>query len=172
MNYEIIDKIPISGELDEKHFGKTCVRPLWIKFCPTDSDNWLGSFASGSVGIINRKVVELSNTSQIGILTNGAFYIIDIKSKTSIFHSDADYFNDFQITPDNNFIILASYFGIFIYKEYKLIKEIRPDFIDGIRCREIRNDVLTGEIYESGNDWSGFEFKIKTLRLKWGKLEY
>jgi len=172
MNYEILKKIPISGEYDEIHFGKNDVHSLWIKFYPVDSDCWFGSFASGSVGVSNVKIIEHANSSQVSILAYGAYYIVDIKSKTLIFHPTDDYFNDFKIIPDENLIFLASYYNICIFKEYKIIKKIKPDFIDGIRFKEIQNDVLLGEIYNPGIDWSDFELNIKTLRMKWDKSEY
>ena len=37
----------------EKHFGETDPNPLWIKFFSIDSECWIGSFASGDIGLVN-----------------------------------------------------------------------------------------------------------------------
>ena len=65
----------ISGIFDEKHFGKTDTNPLWIRFNSRDSTDWVGSFASGDIGLINRKVIEMKNTSKVGVLTRMEHFI-------------------------------------------------------------------------------------------------
>jgi hypothetical protein len=172
MNYEVLKWTPISGDSEEKHFGVTDTNPLWIKFNSNDSESWIGSFASGDIGLVNEKIVEIEKTQKIGILINGAFYIIDRDSKDLILHPENGFFTDFEIIPEQNLIFLATDWGIYIFKDNKQIKEIRPDFIDGVRFTNRINDLLIGEIYEPGDEWIKFELDISTLKLKWQQYEY
>ena len=172
MNYEILKWTPISGEFDEKHFGETDANPLWIKFISIDSNCWIGSFASGDIGLVNEKIVEIDKSSKIGILTNGAFYLIDKDSRDLILHPENGFFTDFEILLDQELIFLATNWGIYILKNNSQIKEIRPDFIDGIRFTKKTDTKLLGEIYEPGYEWIEFELDIPTLKLKWQKYEY
>ena len=172
MNLEILKWTPVSGEFEEKHFGVTDPKPLWIKFCPTDSANWTGSFASGEIGLINEKIVEIDKTSKIGILTNGAFYLIDTDSKDLLLNPRNGYFTDFEILLEENLVFLTTNWGIYIFKDNTLFKEIRPDFIDGIKFTKRTENLIIGEIYEPGIDWSEFELNTQTLKLKWGKYEF
>jgi len=172
MNYEILKWTPISGDFEEKHFGMTDPKPLWIKFNTIDSECWIGSFANGEIGLVNEKIVEIEKTAKIGILYNGAFYLIDKESKDLIFHPEQGWCVDFEIDPYQNLIFLATNWGIYILKNNELIKEIRPDFIDGVRFNNMINNVLIGEIYEPGYDWIKFELDIPSLKLKWQQFEY
>jgi hypothetical protein len=172
MNFELLKATPVSGDFDEKHFGDTDTNPLWIKFYPIDSDCWIGSFASGDIGLINQKIVEIDKTSAIGVLTNGAFYLIDKDSKDLIFHPKNGFFTDVEIILDSNLIFLATDWGIYVIKDNVQIKEIRPDFIDGIRFTKRIDNLLIGEIYEPGDEWIKFELDILSLKLKWQQYEY
>lgn len=172
MNYEIVRWTPISGEVDEKHFGVTDTNPLWIKFNPLDAKSWIGSFAGGKTGVISRKIIEIDKTPFVGILTNGAFYLIDRNTKDLIVHPDVGYYIDVAIFPDPDLVVLATYSGITILKNKEMIKEIRPDFIDGIRFTAESNEVLKGDISEPGNGWTAFELDIRTLKLTWKGFEY
>ncbi|MCD4696229.1 MAG: hypothetical protein K8S16_08290 [Bacteroidales bacterium] len=174
-NFEILETIPISGEINERHFGQTDSNPLWIKFSSINSDNWIGSFSSGTIGLKNRKISEIEKTSKIGLLTNGAFYLFDKESGDLIFYPEQGHFIDFEIIPELDLIILATNWGINIIKGKKRLKEIRPDFIDGVRFMEKYENSLIGEIFEpseSGDNWSKFELDLKTLELNWGKYKY
>jgi hypothetical protein len=163
MNYEILNLTPISGDFEEKHFGETDANPLWIKFILIDSNCWIGSFASGDIGLVNEKIVEIDKSSKIGILTNGAFYLIDKDSRDLILHPESGFFTDFEILLDQDLIFLATNWGIYILKNNSQIKEIRPDFIDGIRFTKKTDTKLLGEIYEPVDEWIDFEFDIPTL---------
>ncbi len=174
-NIEILKTSPISGELRERHFGKTDSSPLWIKFNSINSDNWIGSFASGTIGLRNRKINEIEKTSKIGLLTNGAFYLIDKDSQDLLFHLEEGHFIDFEIIPEFDLIILATNWGINIIKGKKQIKEIRPDFIDGVRFKEKNDSSLFGEICEpseNGDYWTEFKIDLQTLKLNWGKYKF
>jgi len=172
MNFEILNGTPISSDFEEKHFGETDSNSLWIKFNLIESEYWIGSFASGDIGLINEKIVEIVKTSKIGILTNGAFYLIDRDSRDLLFHPKDGYFTDFEIILDNDLIFLATNWGICVIKNNVVIKEIRPDFIDGVRFTNRINNQLIGEIYEPGDEWIKFELDLQTLKLKWQKYEY
>jgi len=172
MNYEILKKIPISGDFEEKHFGGTDTNPLWIKFTPIDSESWIGSFASGEIGLVNEKIMEIDKTQKIGILINGAFYLIDKESNDLILHPKNGFFTDFEVFQDHDLIFLAADWGINVLKDKKQIKEIRPDFIDGVRFTNRNNNLLIGEIYEPGDEWIKFELDVLTLKLKWQQYEY
>ncbi len=172
MNYAVLIWTPISGDFDEKHFGETDANPLWIKFISNESDCWIGSFASGDIGLINEKILEIDKSSKIGILTNGAFYVIDKDSRDLISHPENGFFTDFEILPDQDLIFLAADWGIYIFKNDKQIKEIRPDFIDGIRFTKKTDNKLFGEIYVPGDNWIEFELDTQTLKMKWQKYEY
>jgi len=106
-SFEILDRTPISGKIAEIHFGKTDSNPLWIKFNSIKFDNWIGSFAGGTIELRNRKICEIEKTSKIGLLTNGAFYIIDKESKDLIYHSGQGHYTDFEIVPELDKIIYA-----------------------------------------------------------------
>ncbi len=172
MNYEILKWTPTSGDFNEKHFGDTEANPLRIKFVSNDSDCWIGSFTSGDIGLVNEKVVEIKKSSKIGILTNGAFYLIDKNSRDLILHPEKGFFTDFEILPNQNLIFLATNWGVYILKDNKQIKEIRPDFIDGIRFTKKTDNKLIGEIFEPGDEWIEFEIDTQTLKMKWQKYEY
>ena len=172
MHFEKLEKPPLLGEYHEKHFGNVDANPLWIKFNPDEEGSWIGSFEKGGFKLKNEKYSECITKPQIAFLKNGAFYIVDYVSKELIFHPDDNYFLDFEICSESNQIILATFWGIYIYEDSILKKEIRPEFIDGIRFKGIKNDKLLGEIYEPGLDWSEFELNTNTLVLKWGKYEF
>lgn len=172
MTFEILNWTPISGEYEEKHFGQTDVHPLWIKFFPSNSLCWIGSFARGGTGFENEKICDIKDSTLIAILTDGKFYIIDRDSKELLCNPEPDYFHDFEIIPENNLILLAAYFGIYIFKNFDLIKVIRPDFIDGVRFNKKANDKLYGDIYEPGDNWYPFELDLNNLKLKWRNFEY
>lgn len=148
VNFKILESNPISGNFDEKHFGETDTNPLWIRFSSDDSSDWAGSFASGNTGIGNSKIIEIENTSKVGILTNGAFYLINRSLRELIFKPDQGYFTDFDLIPGTELLILAANWGIYIFKDKEIIKEIRPDFIDGVRFIKSNENLLTGEICE------------------------
>jgi len=174
-NFKILESNPISGKFDEKHFGNTDTNPLWIRFNFRDSSDWVGSFASGGIGLINRKIIEMKNTSKVGVLTNGAFYLINVSLGELIFKPDQGYFTDFDLIPETELLILATNWGLYIFKDKEIIKEIRPDSIDGVRFKKRNENLLTGEICEpskNGNNWSEFVFNIQTLKLNWKKYEY
>ncbi len=175
MNFEILKSIPISGELDEIHFGKADSKSLWVKFYSNDFEQWYDLFAGGDIGLVNRKVIEVENNSKIGLLTNGAFYLIDLNLRALILNPFEGGFTDFEFIPNTDLIILTANCGIYIFSRKKQIKEIKPDFINGIRFLERYDDILIGEICEpaeNGDDWSNFELDTQTLKLKWGKYEY
>jgi hypothetical protein len=172
MHFEKLDKSPLSGEYHEKHFGNVDSNPLWIKFHPDEEVNWIGSFENGGFKLENEKFLEINTKPQVALLKNGAFYIVDYVSKELIFHPDDNYFVDFEISSERNQIFLATFWGIYIYQDNKLTKEIRPEFIDGIRFIGMKNETLFGEIYEPGLNWSEFKLNTKTLVMKWGKFEF
>ncbi len=172
MYFEKLKKSPTSGEYNEKHFGNVDANPLWIKFHPDEEIGWIGSFENGGFKLVNEKILESETKPQIAILTNGAFYLVNYSSKELVFHPEDNYFIDFEINNESNQIFLATFWGIYVYEENKLMKEIRPEFIDGIRFKEMINEILYGEIYEPGLDWSKFELNTKTLVLKWGIYEF
>jgi len=172
MNHEVLEKIPISGELLEKHFGVTDPDPLWIKFYPDDSENWLGSFANGRLAFINRKVLDISQLSKFAVLNNGAFYLIDLNSKEILMHPDETYYCDFEFIAENDLLLLATFWAIFVFKANELIKVINPDFIDGIKFKKRIDNLLFGEISDPSDEKSEFELDINTLILKWGTYEY
>jgi hypothetical protein len=172
MNYVVLKRVPISGDYHEKHFGDADADPLWIEFNAIGPESWIGSFASGDIGLINEKIVEIETSSKIGILTNGAFYLIDIVSRDLILHPKNGIFIDFEIIPDQNLIFLATCSGIYVFRDNKPIKEIRPDFIDGIRFTKKTDILLIGEIYEPGDKWIEFEINTQNLKMKWQKYEY
>lgn len=78
MKSEVLKWAPNSGDFEEKHFGVTHSNPLWIKFNSIDSDCWTGSFSGGDIGLINKKIIEIDKVSKVGVLINGAFYLIDM----------------------------------------------------------------------------------------------
>jgi hypothetical protein len=172
MTFEVLKWTPISGEFEEKHFGITDVHPLWIKFYSTNSYCWIGSFASGNIGLDNEKIIDILNTSETAVLTNGKFYLINRESKELIFTPEGGYYTDFEIIAENNLIVLATFWGIYIVKGLNIIKEILPDFIDGVRFTIKTGDFLYGDIYKPGNDWYEFELNLKSLKLKWLNYEY
>ena len=168
MNLEILKWTPVSGEFEEKHFGVTDPNPMWIKFCPTDSANWTGSFASGEIGLINEKIVEIDKTSKIGILTNGAFYLIHKDSKDLLLNPRNGYFTDFEILLEENLVFLATNWGIYIFKDNTLIKEIRPDFIDGwiIRTMLVLRHIW-GRTKSYKNIAQIFDIQINMFIISW-----
>jgi hypothetical protein len=172
MNFEKLKSTPNSGDFDEKHFGKTDPNPLWIKFYSTNSESWIGSFASGDIGLINEKIFEIDQTSKIGILINGAFYLIDKNAKDVLLNPEHGFFTDFEISSVEDLIFLATDWGIYVIKDKEQIKVIRPDFIDGVRFTKKTDKLLIGEIYEPGDNWSEFELNMHTLKLKWGQYEF
>lgn len=171
MKYEILRCTPISGDYEEKHFGKTDPYPLWIKFNPVDSESWVGSFASGEIKLINLKILEIDKSSKIGIITNGDFYLIDIDSMDLKFQYDDGDCIDFEFL-DQNLFFLATFNRIYIFKNYELIKKIQPDAIDGIRFTSKTDNQLIGEIYDAGVDWVEFQLDTRTLKMKWMQFEY
>ncbi len=173
MDCEILRLTPIAGGYKEKHFGVTDSHPLWVQFNPIDSESWIGSFAGGETGLVNEKIVSINQTHQVGILTNGSFYLIEIKSQESIFHPEFGHFVDFEIIIEKDLIILATNWEIIILKNNKHIKSIRPNFIDGIRFTNRNKDLLLGEMYQPEDGcWIMFELDINTLKLKWQESEY
>jgi len=172
MSYEVLKRTPISGYFEERHFGATNSNPLWIKFNLNGIDCWIGSFAGGDLGIVNQKIFETDKIAKTGILTNGAFYLIDKDSKDLIFHPENGVFVDFQIIHDKNFIFLATNGWIFIIQDNKCIKELCPEFIDGIRFSKMIDNLLLGEIYEPGLEWTDFEIDLQTLKTKWKEYEF
>jgi hypothetical protein len=172
MKHKVLDNIPISGELAEIHFGETDPDSLWIKFCPDDSENWLGSFANGSLAFTNRKILEISKLSKFAVLNNGAFYLIDLYSKEILMHPEETYYCDFEFIAENDHLILATFWAIFVFKANLLIKVIKPDSIDGIKFVKRIDTTLIGEISDPGDNKSEFELDLISLKLKWGKYEY
>jgi hypothetical protein len=171
MDFKKFDRPPLSGDFEERHFGRADPNPLWIKISVSDFEEWAGSFANGDIGFINEKIAGIDD-SRIGILINGAFYVVDIKTKELLLTPKPDIYNDFEITPDENLLIVAAYCGLFIFENLELVKNIMPDAIDGIRFIGREGDILKGEIYDPGIDWSEFELNLKTLIMKWGMYEY
>lgn len=172
MKYEVLNQFPVSGEYYETHFGKYTSDSLWIKFLPDDSENWIGSFANGKLGFVNRKIQDRSSFSKFGILNNGAFYLIDPHTKEILKIDDESYYSDFEIVPEMDLLFLASFWAIFVFKGNDMIKKISPDFIDGIVFIKRINDQIFGEISDAGNEKSDFVLDINSLKLKWGKFEY
>lgn len=172
MHFEKLEKTPISGEYSAIHFRKSTQNSVWIKFKPDDSLDWLGSFEKGEFKLENEKFLELHTKPQISILTEGAFYVIDYMSRELIFHPDDNFYIDFQFDSEERKIFLATFFGIYIFKDNELIKKIRPEFIDGIRFNGLKNGIILGDICEPGLEWTSFEIDTETLILKWGKYEF
>jgi hypothetical protein len=172
MNFERLKTIPISGEYKERHFGITDPNPLWVKFFTNNSEGWLGSFADGGLGFVNEKIVEIESSVKVGVLYNGAFYLIDRESYDLLLSPDEVFFSDFESVGNGSLMLLASYCGIFIFKDSKFIKQICPDFIDGVRFKQKTGKKLVGEICESGLGWSEFEIDLDSLILKWGIYEF
>jgi len=172
MKYEVLNQTPVSGEYSEKHFGISSPDSLWIKFFPDDSENWVGSFANGKLGFVNRRIQDLSSFSKFGILNNGAFYLIDPNNKEILKIDDESYYSDFEIIPEKDLIFLASFWAIFVFKGNDMIKKISPDFIDGIVFTKRIDDQIFGEISDPDNEKSEFVLDIITLKLRWGKFEY
>jgi hypothetical protein len=172
MKYEVLKRPPLSGEFYEIHFGKTSSDSIWIKFSPTDSEDWVGSFANGKLGFINRKILDFDPHSKFAVLNNGAFYMIDPITRELLKSDDESYYCDFEIIPEMDLLFLASFWAIFIYKGNDKIKVIKPDFIDGISFTNKNNSQIIGEISDPGNEKSEFVLDINTLKLKWGDFEF
>jgi hypothetical protein len=175
MNYEVLETTPLSGGSEERHFGGTDVKPLWIRFHPDASEDWLGSFACGNLGLVNLKIAIIANTPKVAILHNGAFYLIDSETRDLLCKPDTSYYNDFMAEPSGNQVFLASYCGVTVVRGVTATRIPSPGLIDGIRLHRIENGLLLGEYYVPTEDigWDEFEIDTSTLAADWkGKFHW
>ena len=123
---------------------------------------------------INQKFEQIEKPSQLAVLFNGAFYVVDIVTRELVFNPSKSWYTDFEVMPNKDFIFLSTDWGIQVFQNKEFIKEIRPDSIDGIRFYKIQGDILTGEIADieqNGENWIPFDLNIPNLTLYWNGFE-
>ncbi len=155
---------PTSGLYDEKHFGSTDTHSLWLKLDDNDGNSFTLSFAGGDMKLKNSKTLLNDNT--LSVLFNGAFYSVNISSKNLIFTTDNSSYVDFIYNQDNSILCLGTFWGVEIYKGQELLKDLRPELIDGIKFNSATKNKVTGKLYNVGDDWQDFSIDLDWLWLE------
>jgi len=155
---------PTSGLFDETHFGRTDTKSLWLKIDDTSGNSFIFSFGGGD-SKLESSVVQM-NGDNLNVLYNGIFYSIDTLSKSLIISPNNDYYVDFIYNQDNSFLCLGTFWGVEIFKGQKLIKDLRPEFIDGIKFVSATSNIIKGQLYNVGEDWQEFTIDLDSLWLE------
>ena len=79
MLFKSIHKIITNRRVPKIHFGKSDKTLSFTLFQGTRNE-WKAIFASGNMDFINQKFEQIEKPSQLAVLFNGAFYIVDIIS--------------------------------------------------------------------------------------------
>ena len=159
-----LNNAPTSGLYDEKHFGSADTHSLWLKLDDKDGSSFILSFSGGDMKLQNNKT--LLNGDTLSVLFNGAFYSVDLSTKNIIFNPDDYYYVDFIYSEDNSLLCLGTFWGVEIFKEQKLIKDLRPELIDGVKFESATKNKITGKLYNVGDDWRDFSIDLETLWLE------
>lgn len=164
MNVTKLTNPPASGLFDETHFGKTDTQSLWLKIDDSNGYSFIFSFGSRDIKLEN-SIVQMHGDN-LNVLYNGTFYSIDTLSKSLILSPDNDYYVDFIYNQDNSILCLGTFWGVEIFKGQQLIKDLRPEFIDGIKFVSATSNIIHGQLYNVGEDWQEFTIDLDTLWLE------
>jgi hypothetical protein len=167
-----IDYSEIGIDTEIVDFGYNVERGCVVLFeddtCVGDSNNkWVGIFEKG---VTDYKKCEFYLDDTFLIIANGKGYICGCKNKI---HSQLGsyYYTDSIINAQN--ILLSSFTDIDIYSQYKLVKSIQIDDIDGIRFLEKNNDFIRGEFRQISstdfNEWLPFYIDMNTIEFNCDK---
>lgn len=162
MKTEIIRR-PTSGEYEELCFNDTG-SVLWVKFTTDDYLEWVAAFGLGENGIT--KVVEQGCFSLI--VAQGQGYLVNRNSKQLILkEKEHPSIKSALATIDPDYIIYSTDVEIKVLKEGIIIKEIAPEWVDGIEILKQEGKELKGQIFEiSPNEfWNGMTLNLETFDL-------
>jgi|ERR1700757_2428173 len=172
----IFDKAPLSGEYEEKYFGKS-TSTLWVKFETDSYEKWVGAFGNGCYGIT--KVI--THDDLVFVVAKGSVYLINRNNKELIFIEDNwDFIESAIITNNPDFFIYSTCFGYKVIKNGVVIKMERPEYVDGILFTEQEGGFAVGWIdqihqdrfYEKMYlDLNTFKLRIdESIRMDWMNL--
>jgi len=168
MKAEILTQIPVSGDFQEIHFGKTFKSQLWIKFIDNNFQEWVGCFAR-SYQTWDKVLTDEANETAF-IVAGGQCYLIDISTKELLHHLNEDSVIESVIQTTNPKRFLVSICNcIYIFDNKKLIKHYKPPFIvDGIYFTAQKEQKAIGHLYSYENEkdfFIGFSFDLITHEM-------
>lgn len=168
MSAEILNYIPISGELPEKHFGDEFNLPLWIKFTDNNFRDWAGCFPR-----LNEKFnkVLVNSTNETALVVSGDLcYLVDISTKELLYKSEEILLIESAIITSNpEYFLIGACYCIYVFDSSKLAHHLHPEFgTDGIYFTSQKGEKAIGHTYAytiEHDNFIGFELDLKTFEI-------
>lgn len=172
MKIELLTIVPISGNLEEIHFGENFNDSLWIEFKISENNHWLGCFSKSNENGLN-KVLYDTNEKTCCVIAGGKGYLIDLETKNIILETDEHPLIESLVQSNNpNYYFLGNFYSVYVLNKKGLIKEIEPDFmVDGIYLEVQDRDKIIGKVDTAENQYERqLEISIDIERLEFDKL--
>jgi hypothetical protein len=154
---------PISGQYQEKHFGKVSPNCLWVKFTDRDYQDWVGSFQQGWDGY-GTFILNLDKQEKAFVVAGGHSFLVDISTrqqinKQEITDTKSAIFNDEQTVIyfsggyDLQFVDIDGNVSV-LFDNY---------YFDDIELIEIKDNKLYARYWHYQRDAQPFCFEINLL---------
>jgi hypothetical protein len=136
---------PISGSLPEEHFGRAGGARAWVRFSPTDGEDWAGDFRAD--GLTPRYgACVFADGRTVLVIAGGRGYVLDARTHRLLQTVRDDLWNAAAV-PDHPFVVAHNETMLFAYgREGELWRSERIA-LDGIRIDEVTASGLQGRVY-------------------------
>jgi len=160
MNARILNQIPISGSVEEKHFDVVS-KCKWFLFEDEKYSQWAGVFGNGFLGGTD---VCITKKGAAFVLANGQGYIIDVNQKLQVHKTECDYLKSAICCTNCELFIATDDLRLYIYDCSGHIYTTNRIAIDGIEFSECNSEDVIGRLWGL-NEWHEFSFRLKEKEL-------
>ncbi len=179
MKVSLLDKIPSSGSIIERHYDKSEKTNTWVLFDDENGNRWVGVFGNSELAHYSDAVIFDNDDGLALIVATGQGYIINTHSGELIRKTPWDYSYSAWKIPEHNYILVADTRDIWAcYKDKDVLVKIRTRFgpyalfgtvaLDGILFREITSNKLIGYAWQAPY-WNEFKIHLDDLILEYIK---
>jgi hypothetical protein len=176
---ELLDHIPVSGSVTERHFHSSADSNTWVSFDEGER-RWVGVFGNSGLAHFSAAVPFPDNPSTILVIAMGQGYIVDGNSGTLIRKTPWDYAYSAWGVPDRDFLVVADDSQIWITdrrldiyakasdSHVSLEKDLSRVAHDGIVFQSVTAEGLSGMTWQYAG-WYNFRLDFKTMTVIHGE---
>lgn len=161
MKAELLNQIPLSGSVEEKHFDaiSNCT---WVMFEDRDYCNWAGVFGYGWGGGTE---VCLNESGLAFVLSNGQGFLIDVQSRNLLHKTECDYLKSVVALTNGDTFVASDDLHLYLYENGNLTHTTERIALDGIEFKCAGFGEVVGKLWGL-NEWHEFEFSVRKRELK------
>jgi len=180
MHVELLQAIPISGSVHERHFEVSAGANAWAKFTDDSGVEWVGVFGSGEPSRFHAAIPFGDDDGRtVLVIAGGRGYVVDAATGDLIRRAPWHYSKAAIAVPDRGFVVVADDTQIWAasrrddrgawrrepaWYDYGLGELPERMALDGIIFDRAAKDEVRGKVWD-GDGWYAFRLLVPDLEF-------